>query len=117
MPLTIKQDVMTTGFFLAGFFWTLWWNIDWRRFIKFYVGGPPYRRWIEIVFRTFFAACALGAADDVVTRLFRPNRPARFYLDVVGIAVVWFAVIILMVKTDEWFSSKRKPKSSIQANS
>jgi hypothetical protein len=109
----VNQGIMTTGFLLAGFIWTLWWNIDWRRFIKFYVpSGPPYRRWVEIVFRTFFAACSLGAASDLAKRLFQPTLPMRFYRDVVGVAMVWFAVIILMVKTVEYFASKRKPKIS-----
>lgn len=110
--MAINQDAMRLGFLCAGFAWTLWWNIDWRRFIKFYVpSGPPYRRWVEIVLRVFFAACSLGAADDLISQFREQSRPFGFYKEVAVIAVAWFAVIVVMVKTVEWFAARRKPKS------
>jgi hypothetical protein len=105
---------MTFGFLCAGFVWTLWWNIDWRRFIKFYIpGGPPYRRWVEITLRVFFAACSLGAADELISRFRGQSRPIGFYREVAGIAVIWFAVIVIMVRTVEWFVENRKSKIAV----
>jgi hypothetical protein len=105
----INHDEMDLGFLLAGFAWSLWWNIDWRRYIKFYVrNGPPYRRGVEIGFRVFFAACSLGAGYDLAGRLFQSIRPIKFYRDVLVVAGVWFIVIILAVKTMEWINSRRK---------
>jgi hypothetical protein len=62
-----NEEVMTTGFLLAGFAWTLWWNLDWQRFIKFYgISNRSYPR-IAIGLRVFFALCALGAAGGIGT--------------------------------------------------
>jgi hypothetical protein len=104
-------DAMRAGFLLASLAWTVWWNLDWRRFIKFYgINGPPYRRWVVIVFRIFFAACFFGAAQTLAAEYLRPIRSPSFYRDVAGFAAVWFAAILLAVKTVEWLSSKRKLK-------
>jgi len=107
--LQIRIEVMTIGFLMACFAWTLWWNIDWRRFIKFYgVSGPPYRGWIEAVFRGFFALCSLGAADELLRRLLERTRPAQFYRNTFLIAVGWFVVMVAMVNAVEWLSNRRK---------
>jgi hypothetical protein len=106
-----NEEVMTTGFLMACFAWTLWWNLDWRRFIKFYgVSGPPYRPWAEISFRVFFALCLLGAAVEVARRLPQATHPVRFYPECLFVTAVWFAVIVLLVKTVEWINSKRKTR-------
>ena|SRR5215472_9030550 len=105
------HEVMDTGFLLAGFAWTLWWNLDWRRYIKFYGINNPYDHpWIAIGLRAFFAACSLGAADDLARRVIQRTRPARFYLDSLLVAAVWFLVIVLMVRAVEWMNSKRTRK-------
>jgi hypothetical protein len=100
---------MTLGFLMAGFAWTLWWNIDWQRFIKFYgISGPPYRRWIEVAFRGFFALCSLGTGRELLRQLLVRPRPAQFYRNAVLIAAAWFIVIVIMVKAGEWLSNRRK---------
>lgn len=103
---------MTTGFLIGAFLWALWWNIDWQRFIKFYLpSGPPYSRWAEVVFRTFFAACAFGEGAELVKGLFQGGPEPGFYRNVTGFGVIWFAVIVLMVRTVEWLNSKRIRRS------
>ena len=108
-----SEDVMTFGFLMAAFAWTLWWNIDWPRFIKFYgVSGPPYRRWVKAVFRTFFALCSLGAAEDLLRRLLERTRPANFYGKALLIAIAWFAVIVLLVRIAESIADRKgRPRS------
>ena len=70
-----NEEVFKTGFFLAAFAWTIWWNLDWRRFIKFYVsGGPPYRSWIEIGARIFLH-CA-RSEQRAVCESYYSNAPA-----------------------------------------
>src|SRR5271169_4759548 len=102
-----NEEVMTTGFLMAGFAWTLWWNLDWRRFVKFYgVSGPPYRPWVAIGFRIFFALCLLGAAGDIGRRLLHDVRPARFYSQSCLVAAAWLVLIVLMVKTVEWLNMR-----------
>src|SRR5215469_2690539 len=105
-------EVMTTGFLLAGFAWTLWWNLDWQRYIKFYgVGAPPYRRWMVIGVRGFFASCFLGAAYGLLQRLLERTRPTQFYRNALLIGVAWFVVIVLMVKAVEWLAKRRKERT------
>ncbi len=104
-----RNQAMTLGFLMAGFAWTLWWNIDWQRFIKFYgVSGPPYRRWIEVAFRGFFALCSLGAGRELLRQLLERSRPAQFYRNAFLIAAAWFIVIVIMVKALEWLANRRK---------
>jgi hypothetical protein len=106
---TPNEDVMTVGFLMAGFAWTLWWNIDWQRFIKLYgMSGPPYRSWIKTGFRIFFALCSLGAAIELRRRLLEGTRPGKFYWGALVVAAAWFIVIVLLVKTVEWVASKRR---------
>ena len=107
-----NEDVMRTGFLAAGFAWTLWWNIDWRRFIKFYEPivpkAAPYRRWVEIGLRIFFALCSLGAGGDLWQQLFHGTRPDGYYRQVLVVAAIWSAVIFAMVHAVEWLNSMRK---------
>jgi hypothetical protein len=108
---SFTQEMISIGFLLAAFAWTLWWNIDWQRFIKFYgISGPPYRPWIARAVRIFFALCSLGAAEQLRERLLERTRPAKFYWDVLIVAAVCFTVIFLMVRTVEWMASKRRRK-------
>jgi len=104
-----RNEVMVIGFLMAGFAWTLWWNIDWQRYIKFYgVSGPPYRHWVTIAFRGFFALCSLGAAEVLLRRLLERARPVQFYRKAFLISVAWFVVIVLMVKAVEWLAKRRR---------
>ena len=109
-----NDEVLVTGFLAAAFAWTLWWNLDWRRFIKFYgISGPPYRPWVAIAFRIFFALCSLGAAEDLGRRLLEGRRPVRFYSECLLVAAAWFTAIILMVRTVEWLGRKRKKRVTV----
>jgi hypothetical protein len=111
---TLNGEVMTFGFLIASFFWTLWWNVDWQRFIKFYgIRGPQYHPWIKTGFRVFFALCSVGAAVDLWRRLQERVRPGSFYRDALIVAGAWFIVIVLLVKTVEWVANKRRGKSTV----
>jgi hypothetical protein len=84
-----RNQVMMLGFLMASFAWTLWWNIAWQRFIKFYgVSGPPFRRWVEVAFRGFVALCSLGAGRELLRQLLERSRPAHLYRDAFLVAVV-----------------------------
>jgi hypothetical protein len=110
----VNNDVTDMGFLCAGFAWSIWWNLDWQRFVKFYVrGGPPYRGGLEIGFRTFFAACLVGAGIELAERILERGWSLSFYEKTVCVAAVWFAVIILMVKTVEWFGKRSKPQAPV----
>src|SRR5215471_14313895 len=102
---------MTIGFLAACFAWTMWLNLDWRRFTRFYgVSGAPPRTWVQTVLRVFFALSTLSAADLLRRRLLERTRPGKFYWDAFLVAAVWFVAIVLMVKTVEWVADKRRKK-------
>jgi hypothetical protein len=96
-------DVTTTGFLLAGFAWVLWWNLDWRRYIKAYgISNPSDHPWIAKGLRVFFAICLLGGTYEVGHLLFQKTRPVQFYWHSFLVAAAWFVVIVVMVKIVEW---------------
>ena len=102
------DDAMTTGFMGAGFVWTIWWNLDWRRYLKFYgIKGPTYPVWVQLPFRVFFALCSLGVAVDLGRRLLLNARPIQFYLRCLVVSVAWFAAILLMVLAAESMMKKQ----------
>jgi hypothetical protein len=93
-----NEDAMTIGVLVAGFAWTLWWNLDWRRYLKFYgIKGPAYPAWVQIPFRIFFAACSLGTAAELGRRLLQKSHPIGFYFACLKVAGACFVVIVLMV--------------------
>jgi hypothetical protein len=106
------DDAMTTGFIGAGFVWTIWWNLDWRRYLKFYgIKGPTYPFLVQLLFRSFFALCSLGAAVDLGRRLLLSARPIQFYLHCLLVGGAWFAVIVLMVLAGESMMTKREKRA------
>jgi len=94
----LNDDATTIGFLAAGFFWTIWWNLDWRRYLKFYgIKGPTYPVWVQLLFRTFFAVCSVGAAVELGRQLLRSVRSVQFYFHCILAAGACFGGIVLMV--------------------
>jgi len=104
----LNDGATTIGFIVAGFVWTIWWNLDWQRYLKFYgINGPTYPVWVQLLFRTFFALCSLGAAVELGRRLLLSARPIQFYFYCLLAAGAWFAAIVLMVLAAESMMTKR----------
>ena len=94
----LDQDAMTTGFLGACFIWTVWWNLDWRRYLKFYrIKGPEYPMSVQLPFRIFFALCSVGAAVELVRRLFPLSRTTEFYRQCFLAGLGWLGAIVLIV--------------------
>src|ERR1700756_3129079 len=109
----LNDDVMANGFVLAGFIWTIWWNLDWRRYLKFYgIKGPAYPVWVQFLFRAFFALCSLGAAVELGRRLLLNVRPIQFYFHCLLVAGASFGVIVLMVLAAESIMAERGKSAS-----
>jgi len=107
-----KDDAVTIGFMVAGFVWTIWWNLDWRRYLKFYgIRGPRYPVWVQSVFRIFFALCSLGAAVELGRLLLLSARSVQFYFHCLLAAGAWFATIVLMVLAVESRIIKREERT------
>jgi hypothetical protein len=107
----LNDDTITIGFMVAGFVWTIWWNLDWWRCLKFYgIKGPTYPVWVQLPFRVFFALCSLGAAVGLGRLLLQSGHPVRFYAECLLVAGAWFAAIVLMVFAAESIIRKRGRK-------
>jgi hypothetical protein len=101
-----QLDRMTLGFGIAAFFMTAWWNLQPKRFMKFWI-KPPYKPFTVVLFKLFFAANVIGAAWYMFDLLRRRHRELSEYRDVAVIAAVCIAVIFVMVTTAEWVNRRR----------
>lgn len=62
------EQRMTVAFMLTMVCWTLWWNLQWKRVMRFWL-RPPNRPWVQYIFRVFFGLNFLGALWQLVNQL------------------------------------------------
>ena len=68
---------MNTAALFTAICWTLWWNLQWKRVMRFWI-KPPYRPWVQVLFRVFFALNFVGAVIGFIRQLFsRTLSPRR----------------------------------------
>jgi hypothetical protein len=91
--------------------WTLWWNLDWKRVMRFWL-KPPYRRWVEIVFRVFFAIGFLSAVNRFVRQLLSHPFSGRDFAATVGIAAIMCAVVAATSASVLWMALRRDAKAA-----
>ena len=103
----LRLDRIILGFGFAGVLWTLWWNLDYLRFMKFWV-KPPYKHRTVIIFRILFALCFLSAVRWFVGNLLRSSRPPRAYVEALAVGIAWCFAIWAMVNMVEWVNRKRQ---------
>jgi hypothetical protein len=62
----LNDDAITIGFMVAGFVWTIWWNLDWRRYLKFYgIKGPTYPVWVQVFVPGSLCSVFVGSSGRV----------------------------------------------------
>jgi hypothetical protein len=59
------EQRLTTAFLFATVCWVLWWNLQWRRAMRFYV-RPPNKRITAYVFR-IFSGCVWSVPSTVLS--------------------------------------------------
>jgi uncharacterized membrane protein len=91
----IKFEPTILGFGFAALVVTLWWNLDYRRFMKYWV-RPPYKSRTIIIFRVLFAVWFLGAASWFLQNLVRTSLSRREYAEMVGAGLAWFLLFWAM---------------------
>jgi hypothetical protein len=102
-----RLDRMMLGFGFATVLWTLWWNLDYSRFMKFWV-KLPNKRLTVIIFRVLFALWFLSAVQWFVGNLLRTSRPPHAYAEALGVGLAWCFAIWAMVNIVEWMNRKRQ---------
>jgi hypothetical protein len=108
-------DRMTLGFAAAAVFLTAWWNVQPRRFMRFWV-KPPYKPLTVVLFRLFFAANLVGAISYLVGQVNRHQRSTSQYFAAAEIAAAWISVIWAMVTVMLWLA-RRRDRSGNSPNS
>ena len=102
------------AFMFMAMCWTLWWNLQWKRVMRFWV-KPPYRPWVEILFRIFFAANLVGAVIEFVHQLFAHPLAKQDVLPTVWIAAIMCAVVALMSVSVLWMAERRDAKAALRS--
>lgn len=94
--------------------WTLWWNLQWKCVMRFWV-KPPYRPWVEIMFRIFFASNLLGAVIEFVHQLVAHPLAKQDVLPTLWIAAIMCAVVALMSTSMLWMAERRDAKAALRS--
>jgi hypothetical protein len=62
------QQRMLLAFLFTGACWTLWWNLQWKRAMRFWV-RPPNRQVTQLLFRIWFAVSFVSSIRELVQQL------------------------------------------------
>lgn len=97
----LKTDPVLTrlflGFAIAMVVVTLWWNLDWKHFMRYWLlRAPPYSKPWEIGFRTFFLFSLLGAAVNFVRQVHERSRTVKEFALGVTVSLLWIAFFVIM---------------------
>ena len=104
-----EQEMTTAALFTAAC-WTLWWNLKWKQAMRFWV-KPPYRPWVELTFRIFFALNFIGAVVALIRQLHSYPVSDSHILTTVEIAGIMCAVVALMTASTLWMAHRRDTKA------
>jgi len=86
---------MSVAFLFVAVGWTLWWNLQWKRVMRYWL-RPPYRRWTQIGFRVFFAANFVGAVLQLIQQLRRHPITKENSVLTIKVTVIMGAVVALI---------------------
>ena len=103
-------DHMSLGFSFAGFLIVLCWNLDWRHYIRYWLRRPPpYARYWEIGFRSFFVACLIGSATHLVQQILERPRTLADYGQAGLHSLLWIGFFVI---ADIFFRWRMRKASS-----
>ena len=108
-PLLERMDL---GFAIAALFLAGWWNVQPKRFMRFWI-KQPYRPWVVSLFRMFFAANLLGAVWYLVRQLVERHGSVSDLRYAALIGAAWILAIWLMVNVVEWVAGRQARGASI----
>jgi hypothetical protein len=101
---------MTIAFLFTAICWTLWWNLQWKRVMRFWV-RPPNRLWVQYTFRTFFALNLLGAIWQLAIELHAHPLAKQEVVPTIEIAAVMCVVVTIMSALVLWTAQRRYRKA------
>ena len=107
------EQRMSVAFMFIGTCWTLWWNIQWKRVMGFWV-RPPNRRWVQWSFRAFFALCLMGGLERLFQELQARPLAKGDIAPTIGIALIMGTVVSLLSVFGLWILDRRDRKSGVR---
>jgi len=108
----LLEQRIEVAFLFTGTCWTMWWNIQWKRVMGFWL-RPPYRPWVQWLFRSFFALCFLGSVYTLCQELQTHPVSKHDFLPTIGITAIMCAVVALMSVLGLWMLDRRDRKSDV----
>jgi hypothetical protein len=104
---------MNIAFLFTAMCWTLWWNFQWKRVMRFWA-KPPYKPWVEVLFRIFFAANFIGAVIEFVRRLASRPLARQDVFPTIQIAAIMCVVVAVMSASVLWMAERRDTKAAMR---
>lgn len=92
---------------------TLWWNLQWKRVMRFWV-KPPSRPWAEILFRIFFAANFVGAVIEFIYQLITHPLAKQDIFPTIWISAIMCALVGVMSASVLWMAERRDRKKAFR---
>jgi hypothetical protein len=104
----ILQRLMTAAQFTA-VCWVLWWNLQWRRAMRFWV-RPPNKQATMYLFRIFFALCLVGSFNGFVQQLQHHPLTGQNVGATLLLAAIMCGVVGTMTALSVWVAERREQR-------
>jgi hypothetical protein len=94
------------AFLFTAMCWTLWWNLQWKKVMRFWV-RPPNRLWVQYLARAFFALNFIGALQGLVQQLRTHPLANQDVGPTLEITAIMCVVVALMSGFGLWMVQRR----------
>jgi hypothetical protein len=106
----VAQRLNTAALF-TGICWALWWNLQWKRVMRFWV-KPPNRPLTQLLFRIFFALNLVGAIVQLIRQLHVHPLTQATIGPILLTTAIMCGVVSLMSFVVLWMAEQRGRKKS-----
>jgi hypothetical protein len=101
-----------TAFLFTTVCWALWWNLEWRRAMRFWV-CPPNKQATVYLFRVFFALCLIGSLNSLVQQLQHHPLTGQNLGATLLVAAIMCGVVGTMTAFSVWIAERREQRGPI----
>jgi hypothetical protein len=102
---------MNTAFLFTTVCWVLWWNLQWRQAIRFWV-KPPKKQIVAYLSRIFFALCLIGSLNGFFDQIRHHPITGDNIGAILLTAVIMCGVVAAMTAFSVWFAARRERQVS-----